>query len=909
MTVNPTQTKARAAAVVVNDDLTQIEELSGLLTNEGLKVQSFSGATSALEAMTQAAPPSLIVTGLYMPGIDGWRFCRLLRSPDYATFNHVPIMAVSATFAGEEAARVTADLGANTFLPSPVDAREFTEQVRQLLRGEQPRRFLGVLIVDDDEALARMLHEVFTAHGYQADIALTGREAEAKFKTKAYDVVVIDHHLPDISGVQLLEDLQEQCAEVVYLAMTGDPRPEQALEWMKRGAAAFVRKPFAPQYLIELCAKARREQDLLWVEHRLELRTRELRQSEERFAAFMSHLPAAAFLKDAASRTLFANQYLRALPGFQMWCGKDTRELVTGELGRKMAEDDRRVLDHGPLTMEEVITDNQGVVHVFETIKFPIRIAGQPPLLGGIAVDITERKRAEEALRKSEANIQAIIANTDDIIASYDRDVRLLVYNRACSEIYRSAFGIELRPGLRTLDLFPESQRSFWITHNARALAGETFSIEFSLPTTSGQDRSFESFFNPIRTDHEVVGFSTFTKDITERKRAEEEKRKLQAQLAQAQKMESVGRLAGGVAHDFNNMLGAILGNTSLVLEDLPPDSPWRESIEEIEKCAHRSADLTRQLLAFARKQTVAPKVLDLNATLEGMLKMLRRLIGEDIGLAWAPASDLWPVKIDPSQIDQILANLCVNARDAISGVGKITLETGNATFDETFVAEHPGFAPGAYIRLSVRDNGCGMDKETQACIFEPFFTTKDVGRGTGLGLATVYGIVRQNQGFINVYSEPAHGTTFNIYLPRHADKAARIQALGPAQPAAQGHETILLVEDEPSLLRMIMRTLEKLGYTVLAASTPGEAIRLAEEHPGTIHLLLTDVVMPEMNGRELAKRLLSLYPELKRLFVSGYTADVIAHHGVLDEGVHFIQKPFTVKALADKLRKAIGSA
>jgi signal transduction histidine kinase/ActR/RegA family two-component response regulator len=395
-------------------------------------------------------------------------------------------------------------------------------------------------------------------------------------------------------------------------------------------------------------------------------------------------------------------------------------------------------------------------------------------------------------------------------------------------------------------------------------------------------------------------------RDITQHKQAEAEREKLQAQLTQVQKMESVGRLAGGIAHDFNNMLAAILGNVSYALRDLPPDSPLRENLEEIEKCAHRSADLTRQLLAFARKQTVAPKVLDLNATVEGMLKMLRRLIGEDVDLTWAPTSDLWPVKIDPGQVDQILANLCVNARDAIVGVGKITLETCNTTFDDIFVSQHPGFVPGEYVQLCVSDNGCGIDKETLAHLFEPFFTTKGVGQGTGLGLATVYGIVRQNHGFINVYSEPAHGSRFTIYLPRHADKAARLESINPVQPAASGHGTILLVEDEPSLLRIGKRALESLGYTVLTASTPGEAIRRAGEHSGPIHLLLTDVVMPEMDGRELALRLHSLYPALKRLFMSGYTANVIAHHGVLDEGIHFIQKPFTITALADKVREAL---
>ena len=285
---------------------------------------------------------------------------------------------------------------------------------------------------------------------------------------------------------------------------------------------------------------------------------------------------------------------------------------------------------------------------------------------------------------------------------------------------------------------------------------------------------------------------------------------------------------------------------------------------------------------------------------------MLRRLIGEDIDLAWLPGAEVWPVKIDPGQVDQILANLCVNARDAISDVGKITIETGKAIFDDAYCADHAGFVPGEFVLLAVSDDGSGMTPETLDKIFEPFFTTKDVNKGTGLGLATVYGIVKQNNGFINVYSEPEKGTTFRIYLPRHETEAKQIRKKAPAAPDARGSETILLVEDEPAILKMTTKMLELLGYTVLGASTPGEAIRLAREHSGEIHLLMTDVVMPEMNGRDLARNLLALYPNLKRLFMSGYTANVIAHHGVLDEGVHFIQKPFARQELASKVRKAL---
>ena len=394
--------------------------------------------------------------------------------------------------------------------------------------------------------------------------------------------------------------------------------------------------------------------------------------------------------------------------------------------------------------------------------------------------------------------------------------------------------------------------------------------------------------------------------DVTDRKGAAAEKARLELELRQAQKMESVGRLAGGVAHDFNNMLGVILGNVEFALAQVGPTVPWREDLEEIRSAALRSADLTRQLLAFARKQTVTPKVLDLNAAMAGILTMLRRLIGDDLQLTSLPGRDLWPVRVDPSQVDQIITNLCVNARDAISGVGTLTIETANVNLDDDYCAAHAESIPGDYVRLTISDDGRGMDEETRMRLFEPFFTTKVMGKGTGLGLATVYGIVKQNHGSIEVDSEPGRGTTFKIYLPRHQTTPLPARMEEVSVPPVRGHETVLLVEDATAVLKVSKRMLEQLGYVVLSAGTPGEAMRLAKEHAGEVQLLVTDVVMPEMNGRDLAENLLSLYPGLKRLFMSGHTADVIAHHGILAEGVHFLQKPFSKEALAAMVRQAL---
>jgi two-component system cell cycle sensor histidine kinase/response regulator CckA len=389
---------------------------------------------------------------------------------------------------------------------------------------------------------------------------------------------------------------------------------------------------------------------------------------------------------------------------------------------------------------------------------------------------------------------------------------------------------------------------------------------------------------------------------IIEAKRAEAEKDKIHGQLQQAQKMESVGRLAGGVAHDFNNMLSVIIGNTELALEYAKKDSAMQRELLEIKTAALRSADLTRQLLAFARKQAVAPRVVNLNETIEGMLKMLRRLIGEDIQLVWLPQSGLPQVFIDPSQVDQILANLCVNARDAIDGVGKLIIETATTTLSEEYCRDNPGTTPGDYVTLSLSDTGTGIPKEQLPHIFEPFFTTKRLGEGTGLGLAMVYGIVKQNGGYIKVYSEPGQGTTFRISLPQYHGETSEIKNEEEEEiPQGQG-QLILLVEDETVILEMNSRILQRLGYRVIASSSTSEAIALAHQHREELQLLLTDIIMPEMNGYDLSQVILGDNAQLKVLFISGYTANVIARQGVLPEGMNFLQKPFMKRDLAKKL-------
>lgn len=528
--------------------------------------------------------------------------------------------------------------------------------------------------------------------------------------------------------------------------------------------------------------------------------------------------------------------------------------------------------------------------------------------------DFTQRRKAEQALAESEQRYRMIIENMHEVIWTTDLNMKSTYVSPSCfpltgytaEEIMTMPLEQILTPETLALSIQIVSEELELEHSGAPVDPYRSRTMDQEICCRNGQTVWIEVTGTFIRDElGKATGMLLAGRDITARKKAEDAKDKLEAQLLQAQKMETVGRLAGGVAHDFNNMLSVILGYVDLAKLRLARQHPVLKDIAEIEKAALRSRDITAQLLAFSRKQIIEPRIIDLNEMIAHSQKALIRLIGEDIELKVRAGSSLWAIKFDPSQIEQILINLAVNARDAMPGGGKLTIETDNQTLDKHYCELHPGFLPGYYVRLSVSDSGIGMGKETLEHIFEPFFTTKEAGKGTGLGLATVYGIVKQNEGFINVYSEPGRGTAFSIYLPRTTEeKDLQDNIAEDLQCSAQGN--ILLVEDDAMVLQITRGMLETIGYTVTATASSGEAIELFQQPGASFDLVITDVIMPGMSGKDLRNRLTEIKPDVRVLFMSGYTADVIAHHGVLEEGVLFLQKPFTIQSLAQKTAYAM---
>ena len=757
---------------------------------------------------------------------------------------------------------------------------------------------LTILAVNDVPDLLEAMSLLLQKSGYRVVTARDGVEAFEMAQSERPDLVVSDVSMPGMDGIELCRRIRahSELRRIPVLLISAIHKgSDDVVKGLRAGADDYLEAPYDPMRLVTKVAQIIERKQA----------EEKIREAEQRYRALVETATDVIVTIDENGTILFINRSVERVLGYGV------TELL-GKLVTILLPESKRFAFKAALNKYSVTGEKDLNWEALELTgrsksghEIPMELSlgefvrNGKRFLTGIARDISERKRAEQELRRSEERYRDLVENARDIIYTQDLEGNYTSINKAGEQLtgYTRAEALKMNLMQTIAPEYREKAREMI----RRKLAGEAETIyDLEILTKHGGQVALEVNTRLIYQNGVPVGVQGIARDVTERKH-------LEAQLRQSQKLEAVGQLAGGVAHDFNNLLTVILGYSEMMLRRLEANNPLHRNLEEIKKAAERASSLTRQLLAFSRKQVLQPKVIDLNAVVADMGKMLLRLIGEDIELITDLKPSLALVKADPGQIEQVLMNLAVNARDAMPRGGTIMITTDHIVLKDELAHKYVSIEPGPHVMLTVSDTGRGMDADTQARVFEPFFTTKGSGKGTGLGLATVYGIVKQSGGSIWLYSELGKGTTFKIYLPR-VDDAASEQEIACMQPVPKGTETLLLVEDEEQVRRIIKEALERQGYKVLSASNGEEALRLAADRRIEIHLLLTDVVMPQMSGRELAERLGAERQQLKVLYMSGYTDDAIVRHGLLEETLNFIQKPFDSAGVARKVREVLDS-
>jgi PAS domain S-box-containing protein len=710
------------------------------------------------------------------------------------------------------------------------------------------------------------------------------------------DLILSDYSVPRFDGMTALSLARQRAPSVPFLIVTGSVNEETAVGCMKAGATDYLLKSNLARIgpAIEgALARVRARDEKARAEEAL-------RRSEANLRSIFNNSLQAFVLIDPDGTIQALNstavEWSARLLGRPLHEGAQLADFVP-----EAVDAFRAALAGEARNVERYFQDTDGSELWFESTHAPV-VDDKGSVIGVSlnARDISTRKRAERALRESEARYRDLFDNASDLVCATDPDSRFLYVNRAWHHAIGLS-GAEVDHG-GFLDVVHPDSRERYQEVVERALAGETLThVELVLVTSGGTPITVEGNLSCTLENGRPVMLRGIYRDMTERKRVED-------QLRRAERMQAAGRLAGGMAHEVNNMMTGVIGFSEFLLRTFAEDDPRRGEVQEIIRAGTRASDVTRQLLAFTRQQLLNPEVLDVNGVVNGVEKMLRRSLGEDHVLELKLSSGLGEIRADRGQLEQVLLNLILNARDAMRTHGRVTVATGQATLDEIYAQSHAGIGipPGEYVFLSVTDTGSGMSPEVQARIFEPFFTTKPVGQGTGLGLSTVYGIVKQSDGFVWCYTEPGHGSRFKIYLPRAGARSLPMAPPGPPAEFRGGNETILVVEDEEVVRALACRGLREQGYTVLEARHGREALdRLAERrHP--VDLVISDVVMPELGGRELGARLAALQPDLPILYMSGYTGDDVIQRGLLEPGVPFLQKPFTPEGLARKVRQML---
>ena len=759
----------------------------------------------------------------------------------------------------------------------------------------------NILIVEDNRIVAEDIKVSLNNMGYDVcAIISSGEEVAATAAKMRPALVMMDIMLKgQMNGIEAAGILKDQMhIPVVYLtAYTDEDILQRAMNTEPYG---YIVKPFAEKEMKVAV-------EIALYKHRMD---RKLKESQEWFASTLKSVGDGVIATDAKGIVVFLNPTAERLTGWQQdeAVGKPLAEIfqIVNEYTREPCDNPvQRILKEGSvvgLANHTILISRTGKQIPIADSGAPIREEGQE--ISGVVLvfrDQTSERTAREELQMEKDKFRLLVEESPFGLSILGKDGAYQYINPRFSEL----FGYTLADVPTGRDwfrkAFPDADYrkqviSAWVSFQGASRTDKIVPRTFAVTCRDGSLKIVKFYSVQTEAGEQFVIYE----DLTEQKQIEE-------QFFQSQKMEAVGRLAGGVAHDFNNLMSVVIGFSELILAELGPDDPVREKMADIHQAGERATILTRQLLAFSRKQVMRPKVLDLNRVLFDFEKMLRRLIGEDIELRTALDPLLGRVKADPGQIEQVIMNLAVNARDAMLQGGKLTIETRNVFLDESYAYQHGiELQPGSYVMLAVSDTGVGIEKEITAKIFEPFYTTKEKGKGTGLGLATVYGIVKQSGGYVWVYSEPGQGATFKIYLPRIEQDAEPLQRKPAEEKTASGSETILIVEDDDAVRKLTCTALKSYGYTVLDTRSGEEALVVGRRYSGVIDLLLTDVVMPQTSGRQLAELLTKERPQLKVLYMSGYTDNVIAHHGILDQGVNFMQKPFTPKSLALAVREVL---
>jgi PAS domain S-box-containing protein len=768
-------------------------------------------------------------------------------------------------------------------------------------------RPIRILYVDDYPLDRELVRDALEKEhgGFELVEAASQVDFETALAQGGFDLVLSDFNILGFEGLQVLEAVHATDPHVPVIIVTGTGSEEIAAEAIKRGAADYVIK--TPKHIQRLPHTIQTVLEKRQLEDERQQAEEALRESEERYRNLLEVSPV-GIVVHSEDKIVFANpagQKLLGAESFDQLIGKPISEIIHPDVFEEVQDRIQRMMagEKNLYPAEDIHLRLDGTSINVEVMASPLTFEGKPAAQA-IITDITERKQAEGRLRLQSAALDAA-ANA---ILITDRAGLIQWVNPAFCELSGYTAAEAIGRNLRDLVKSGQHDQVFYKNLWDTILAGQVWRGEIINRRKDGSLYPEEETITPVRNPQgEISHFIAIKQDVTARKALEAENQDLVEQFYQAQKMDSVGQLAGGIAHDFNNLLVPIVGYAELGMTETSPDSKLYMHFEQIKMAGERATSLTRQILAFSRRQVLEMTIVDLNQVINEFKKMLRRLIGENINLNTHLDANLPAIKADKGQLEQVLLNLVVNARDAMPNGGQLTIETTYEELDEGYVTRHVGAQPGPHVLLTVSDTGYGMDTATQQHIFEPFFTTKNQDHGTGLGLSTVFGIVKQHGGNIWVYSEPGQGTTFKIYLPVAETLSPTALPDVPAVESLEGTETILVVEDEDAVRQLVVSTLQMYGYRVMEADDPNKGLELASAYQDIIHLLLTDVIMPTMNGRELFQRLVVDRHDLKVLYMSGYTNDVIAYHGVLDEGTACVLKPFTVHSLLEKVRAVLG--